>query len=143
MTDPCPQLGGLFTSSYRCIQTDNWARKPSVFPLSASYNMDPFYSPTDSPQELQSPGFSQISNSSVSSPADQDSAPESIQDISKSPQCDAQIISVYLPDLFSSIMAVKPIVNPNYHEVKVKADSWITKYACLDHPLRWTLKPSK
>lgn len=25
---------------------------------------------------------------------------------------------VYLPDMFSSIMAVKPIVNPNYHEVK-------------------------
>ncbi len=38
-------------------------------------------------------------------------------------------------------MAVKPIVNPNYHEVKIRADSWITRYACLDHPLKWTQNP--
>lgn len=35
--------------------------------------------------------------------------------------------AVYIPDLFSSIMSVKPFVNPNYHDVKVKADLWITK----------------
>ena len=103
--------------------------------------MDPLNSPTDSLQELQSPESSQVLNSSVSSPAD--SAPSNTQETSKSPQCDAQIISVYLPDLFSSIMAVEPIVNPKYHEVKAKADSWITRYACLDHPRRWTQKLPK
>lgn len=38
---------------------------------------------------------------------------------------------VYLPDMFSSIMAVRPVVNPNYHEVKIKADSWITRFPVL------------
>ena len=103
--------------------------------------MDACNSPTDSLQDLQSPDFSQESNSSVSSPAD--SPPNTTQDTGMSPQYDGQIISVYLPDLFSSIMAVKPIVNPNYHEVKTKADSWITRYACLHHPLRWTQKLPK
>ena len=37
--------------------------------------------------------------------------------------------SIVVPDMFSSIMAVRPIVNPYYHDVKPKADSWITKYA--------------
>ena len=35
--------------------------------------------------------------------------------------------AVHLPDLFSSIMSVKPVVNPNYYEVKIKANLWITK----------------
>ena len=100
--------------------------------------MDMFNSSTDSLQELQSPDLSQVSESSLSSP--EDSAPNNTQDTCKSPQCDAQTISVYLPDLFSSIMAVKPIVNPNYNEVKSKADLWITRYARLDHPLTWTQK---
>ncbi|KAI0593107.1 Presilphiperfolan-8-beta-ol synthase [Biscogniauxia sp. FL1348] len=34
---------------------------------------------------------------------------------------------VRLPDLFSSFMAAKPTVNPNYFHVKPKADSWITR----------------
>ena len=99
--------------------------------------MDQFKSPTDSPQESQSSDSPQTLNSSVSSsPADL--APDCPRDTDKSSQCDAQMISVYIPDLFSSILAVKPIVNPNYFEVKAEADSWITQYACLDHPLRWT-----
>lgn len=36
--------------------------------------------------------------------------------------------TVHLPDLFSSIMAIKPAVNPNYHEVKAKGNSWVIKY---------------
>lgn len=29
-------------------------------------------------------------------------------------------------------MAVDPVVNPHYHKVKPKADSWIQRYASID-----------
>ena len=136
MIDPCPRLVGLV--DFTLLQPDRQSGTQAIrgFPLSASCDMDLFSSSTDSLQELESTDLSQVPNSSLSSPAD--SAPNAVQDTGKFPQCDAQIISVYLPDLFSSIMAVKPIVNPNYHEVKTKADLWITTYACLDLSLRWT-----
>lgn len=35
---------------------------------------------------------------------------------------------VRVPDLFSSIMAVPPVVNPNYFAAKIKGDRWIAKY---------------
>jgi hypothetical protein len=35
--------------------------------------------------------------------------------------------SVRVPDLFSSIMASKPVVNPNYFKVKIEGDRWIAK----------------
>lgn len=35
--------------------------------------------------------------------------------------------SVRIPDLFGSIMASKPIVNPNYFAAKAKGDRWIEK----------------
>lgn len=34
---------------------------------------------------------------------------------------------VHIPDLFSSIMATKPAVNPNYFQVKADGDRWISK----------------
>lgn len=34
---------------------------------------------------------------------------------------------VRIPDLCSSIMARKPVVNPNYFQVKAMEDSWIAK----------------
>ncbi|OJJ80056.1 terpene synthase family protein [Aspergillus glaucus CBS 516.65] len=49
--------------------------------------------------------------------------------------------AVYIPDLFSSIMSVKPFVNPNYDDVKVKADLWITKIMHADE--KWAAKNSK
>lgn len=36
---------------------------------------------------------------------------------------------VRIPDLFSSIMATKPTVNPHYFQVKAEGDRWISKYA--------------
>jgi hypothetical protein len=39
--------------------------------------------------------------------------------------------TVQLPDLFSSLMAIKPAVNPNYHEVKAKGNSWVIKYVSI------------
>lgn len=39
---------------------------------------------------------------------------------------------IKMPDLFASIMAVKPCVNPHYFEVKPKAESWIVKYIELE-----------
>jgi hypothetical protein len=40
-----------------------------------------------------------------------------------------------VPDMFSSIMAVDPVVNPNYFKVKSKGDSWIQQYAPSPTPL--------
>jgi len=67
---------------------------------------------------------------STSSLMESSSAEFSITDASSdiAPDTDGGLKKhVYLPDMFSSIMAVKPIVNPNYHEVKTKADTWITR----------------
>ncbi|KAI0169616.1 Presilphiperfolan-8-beta-ol synthase [Hypoxylon sp. FL1284] len=35
--------------------------------------------------------------------------------------------SVRIPDLFSSIMASRPVVNPNYFKVKAEGDRWISR----------------
>lgn len=35
--------------------------------------------------------------------------------------------SVRVPDLFSSIMSMKPVVNPNYFQVKAEGDRWIAQ----------------
>ncbi|KAF2965292.1 hypothetical protein GQX73_g8299 [Xylaria multiplex] len=40
--------------------------------------------------------------------------------------------SVRIPDLFSSIMAARPAVNPNYFKVKAEGDRWIAKIMNLD-----------
>ncbi len=99
--------------------------------------MDMCDSATNSMLDMQSSDCSpNTSNSSASSPAD--SELDTTQETGTSPQHRAKIESVYVPDLFSSIMAVKPIVNPNYHEVKPKADSWIKWYAYIDCLSRWT-----
>lgn len=34
-------------------------------------------------------------------------------------------IAISIPDMFESFMAVKPISNPNYEQVKAEADAWI------------------
>ncbi|KAI4107530.1 MAG: hypothetical protein L6R37_001490 [Teloschistes peruensis] len=34
--------------------------------------------------------------------------------------------TVVVPDMFASIMAARPVVNPFYHDVKPKADAWVT-----------------
>lgn len=36
-------------------------------------------------------------------------------------------VDVHLPDTLSSIMAVEPVSNSHYEEVKVEADAWIAK----------------
>ncbi|KAI1419590.1 Presilphiperfolan-8-beta-ol synthase [Xylaria sp. FL1777] len=40
--------------------------------------------------------------------------------------------SVRVPDLFSSIMSSRPVVNPNYFKVKAEGDRWITKIMNMD-----------
>ncbi|KAI2771552.1 terpenoid synthase [Daldinia loculata] len=40
--------------------------------------------------------------------------------------------SVKIPDLFSSIMAPKPVVNPNYSKVKAEGDEWIARIMKMD-----------
>lgn len=47
---------------------------------------------------------------------------------------------VHVPDLFSSIMAIDPCVNPSYHTVKAKADSWIKR--CANTPRMTNENPS-
>ncbi|KAH0491851.1 hypothetical protein TgHK011_003256 [Trichoderma gracile] len=39
---------------------------------------------------------------------------------------------VVIPDLFSSIMAVEPSINPHYKEVKVEADAWFKSLLQLE-----------
>lgn len=65
-------------------------------------------------------------SSAESSPPEADS--DVSQDDTRSPQDRAMQNLVYVPDLFSSIMAIDPCMNPNYHMVKPKADSWIKRY---------------
>ncbi|KAI0516858.1 Presilphiperfolan-8-beta-ol synthase [Xylaria bambusicola] len=43
---------------------------------------------------------------------------------------------VRIPDLFSSIMARKPVVNPNYFQVKAEGDSWIAQIMRWDEETR-------
>ncbi|PKX94108.1 terpene synthase family protein [Aspergillus novofumigatus IBT 16806] len=66
------------------------------------------------------------SNSSAGSPAtiNSETTNDEIQD--------AKHDFVFVPDMFSSIMAAKPVVNPYYHEVKPKADAWITRIIFAD-----------
>ena len=103
--------------------------------------MDPFVSTLNPPQETQkkqemqethgtqSPDSSPAgSNSSASLP--ESPASDVIRDPSPSPKAKAQKRAVHVPNMFSSIMAIKPIVNPNYYEVKPKGDAWITRCAC-------------
>nr|AHY23930.1 terpene synthase [Hypoxylon sp. E7406B] len=40
--------------------------------------------------------------------------------------------SVRIPDLFSSIMSTRPVVNPNYFKVKAEGDRWIAKLLKMD-----------
>ncbi|KAI1657173.1 terpenoid synthase [Daldinia decipiens] len=40
--------------------------------------------------------------------------------------------AVQIPDLFSSIMASKPVVNPNYSEVKAEGDEFIARIMKMD-----------
>ncbi|KAI0850474.1 terpenoid synthase [Daldinia vernicosa] len=40
--------------------------------------------------------------------------------------------SVRIPDLFSSIMSPKPVLNPNYAKVKAEGDEWIARIMKMD-----------
>lgn len=44
--------------------------------------------------------------------------------------------AVRIPDMFGSIMSVKPVVNPHHFRVKPAADAWIAEYA--QTLCRWT-----
>ena len=56
-------------------------------------------------------------------------ASDSIQESAPSPQHGVKKNSVHIPDMFSSIMAIDPCVNPHYHKVKLEADLWLKRYA--------------
>ncbi|KAI0007135.1 isoprenoid synthase domain-containing protein [Xylariaceae sp. FL0662B] len=56
-----------------------------------------------------------------------DTPPSSYGSESGDSQDLTQSFSVHLPDLFSSIMSVDPVVNPNYEKVKAEADNWISR----------------
>ncbi|KAI1297832.1 Presilphiperfolan-8-beta-ol synthase [Xylaria venustula] len=43
--------------------------------------------------------------------------------------------SVRVPDLFSSIMSTRPVVNPNYFKVKAEGDRWIAKIMNFDEKM--------
>ncbi|KAI9369035.1 isoprenoid synthase domain-containing protein [Aspergillus egyptiacus] len=87
------------------------------------------------PQEPESSeGSYHGSSSSASSP------PNSRSDITDeglhTPEVKGPGQVVRVPDLFSSIMAAQPVVNPNYHKVKPEADAWITEVIQADE--KWS-----
>ncbi|KAI0424115.1 Presilphiperfolan-8-beta-ol synthase [Xylaria sp. FL1042] len=47
-------------------------------------------------------------------------------------QSPSKTYSVNIPDMFSSIMSVEPLINPNYEKVKPEADAWAAMVYNLD-----------
>ena len=87
--------------------------------------------PLDTSSHSQRPSVSSSSGppsdrtrDSGSSPPPSDTTHESVPD-SHDGKGDKIVM---LPDMFSSIMAVDPVVNPNYFKVKPKGDAWIQWY---------------
>lgn len=68
-----------------------------------------------------SPAMSEVSSFPQSSETSMSDLPESIEQ-------PKGYRSVRVPDMFSSIMATKPVVNPNYFKVKAEGDRWIARY---------------
>ncbi|RYP24797.1 hypothetical protein DL765_000343 [Monosporascus sp. GIB2] len=68
-------------------------------------------------------------------------ASDTTRDTSPSPPRSPKERKVYVPDMFSSIMAVKPVVNPNYFHVKPKADAWIARVYKAGE--KWAARNSK
>lgn len=71
-----------------------------------------------------------VSSSKAASITTQDTAPDNEGSETKEPavhggSSEREEKTVRVPDMFSSIMAVEPVVNPNYFKVKAKGDLWI------------------
>ncbi len=63
-------------------------------------------------------GFSEtFSTGSISSGTATDAVTSEDQSTAKSS-------SVNIPDMFSSIMSVEPLINPHYEKIKPQADAW-------------------
>ncbi|CDM27661.1 Presilphiperfolan-8-beta-ol synthase [Penicillium roqueforti FM164] len=95
------------------------------------------------PSEQQRSGSSDTSFDETSSPLP--SSASSFSDITygadlkPSEVLKSQV--VFVPDLFSSIMAVEPVVNPNYHKVKPEADAWIAEIIQADE--KWASRNTR
>ncbi|KAI1386076.1 isoprenoid synthase domain-containing protein [Hypoxylon trugodes] len=74
--------------------------------------------------------YSTMSNYYSSLPSS--ATPSSRSDFPKPAKRLAERRSVRIPDLFSSIMASKPIVNPNYFKARAESNRWITKVMKMD-----------
>ncbi|KAI0889276.1 Presilphiperfolan-8-beta-ol synthase [Annulohypoxylon maeteangense] len=64
-----------------------------------------------------------------------------VRNISPFPNSTTKRIQVFVPDMFSSIMSAKPIVNPNYFSVKPQADAWLAR--TFGQNGKWATKNSK
>ncbi|KAL8867966.1 MAG: hypothetical protein Q9174_005311 [Haloplaca sp. 1 TL-2023] len=101
----------------------------SSSPKSSDSALDSVNSSTSSPEPRSS-------MSSTETPSN-DVARNTMKELQGTPNAH----TVVVPDMFASIMAVRPIVNPYYHDVKPKADAWITKIIQADE--KWDAKNRK
>ncbi|KGO75960.1 Terpenoid synthase [Penicillium italicum] len=95
------------------------------------------------PSEQQSSGSSDTSFDETSSPlpSSTSSCSDLTYDANLKPSEVLKSQVVFIPDLFSSIMAVEPVVNPNYHKVKPEADAWIAEIIQADE--KWASRNTK
>ncbi|KAI0808724.1 Presilphiperfolan-8-beta-ol synthase [Xylaria sp. FL0064] len=88
--------------------------------------------PTKSPSMRSSSSEAEFSETfstgSISSGTATDTLTSEDQTASKS-------YSVNIPDMFSSIMSVEPLINPNYEKVKPEADAWAAMVYNLDEKM--------
>lgn len=42
-----------------------------------------------------------------------------------------KMVSIKIPDMFSSFLSVPPRINPLYREVKMESETWISEYESL------------
>jgi hypothetical protein len=89
--------------------------------------MEQFNVPILQLQEIASSEASMVDSAS-SPPTPTSSGSDITEDLNPHTESVSKTPFLYVPDMFSSIMAVDPVVNPHYSEVKPKADDWITEY---------------
>jgi hypothetical protein len=53
-------------------------------------------------------------------------APSSLGSISDDEEVPKEHV-IHLPDMFSSIMSIEPVINQHYSKVKLEAEAWIAK----------------
>jgi hypothetical protein len=86
-------------------------------------------------------GLVHDSNTKAKLTLESDSATPKVEALQEPTTMASPELLIRIPDMFSSIMAVKPVVNPHYHDVKPRADAWIAKIMGAD--AKWSQRNSR